>query len=181
VVHVGLAGADRDIARASVLLLRSGSEPDGLVWAPPAWSVPPPDEVGPLAPGAESKSFLDIRLISEGGLQTASQKRVWVHEVQALVEGEDPSPFVRAVAAADLANPFGNFGDEGLSFINADLSVYLGRLPAGEWIGLEIAARTGSAGVATVAANLYDIQGAVGHCSVASVASPFRAPSSNPT
>jgi hypothetical protein len=181
VVQVGLTCAGREAARASVLLLRPGSEPAGRVWAPTTWSVPSPDQVGPLAPGAEGRAFLDIRLITEGGLQTPTQKRVWVREVQALVEGETPSPFVRAVAAADLANPFGNFGDEGLSFINADLSVYLGRLPVGEWMGLEVVARTSSAGVATVAANLYDAEGGFGHCSVASVASLFGGPPSNPT
>jgi acyl-CoA thioesterase len=181
VVEVGLVCGGRQIARGSVLLLRSGSEPAGRVWTPQPWSVPPPGQVGSLAPGVEEKASLDIRLISEGGLSAVTQKQLWISEVQALVEGEEPSAFVRAVAAADLANPFGNFGDQGLSFINADLSVYLGRLPVGEWIGLEVAARTSAAGVATVAANLYDTRGAIGHCSVASVASLFRAPATNPT
>jgi hypothetical protein len=181
VVQVVLSCGGRDVARASVLLLRSGSVPAGRVWSPAPWSVPPPDEVGSLSAGVESKAFLDIRLITEGGLPTPSQKRLWIREVAALVEGEEASPFVRAVAAADLANPFGNFGEQGLSFINADLTVYLGRLPVGEWIGLEVVARTSSGAVATVAAMLYDTQGAIGHCSVASVASEFSAPSSNPT
>jgi hypothetical protein len=181
VVQVVLSCGGRDVAHASVLLLRPGAEPAGRVWAPAPWSVPPPDQVGYLSAGVEGKAFLDIRLITEGGLPTASQKRLWIREVEALVEGEHASPFVRAVGAADLANPFGNFGDQGLSFINADLTVYLGRLPVGEWIGLEVATRTGSGGVAAVAANLYDTQGAIGHCSVASVASEFTAPASNPT
>jgi Acyl-CoA thioesterase C-terminal domain/Acyl-CoA thioesterase N-terminal domain len=181
VVLVGMACAGRDVARASVLLLRSGSGPEGRVWTPSPWSVPAPDEVGSLAPGTEAKASLDIRLITEGGLLAVTQKRLWIREVQALVEGEEPSPFVRAVAAADLANPFGNFGDQGLSFINADLTVYLGRLPVGEWIGLEVASRTAAAGVATVAANLHDSHGAIGHCSAASVASLFGGPPTDPT
>jgi hypothetical protein len=181
VVQVVLGCRGRDVARASVLLLRSGSEPAGRVWTSAAWSVPEPGRVGSLAAGVEGKAFLDIRLMTQGGLQAASQKRLWIREVQALVEGEEPSPFVRAVAAADLVNPFGNFGDKGLSYINADLTLYLGRLPIGEWIGLEVAARTSSAGVAAVVARLYDTQGAIGHCSVASVASQFTAPTTNPT
>ena len=84
--------------------------------------------------------------------------------------GRRAIPFVRAVAAADLANPFGNFGEEGLAFINADLSVYLGRLPVGEWIGLEIASRTSTGGVAVVSGDLFDLEGSVGHCGVGSVA-----------
>ena len=170
VVHVTLSCAGRHVARASALLLRPGAEPPGRVWAPPPWSVPAPGDVAVMGTDPSKRAFLDIRLITEGGLPVVTQKQLWIGEVQPLVDGEEWSPFARAVAAADLANPFGNFGEAGLSFINADLSVYLGRPPVGGWIGLEVATRTASGGGSVVAANLYDSEGGVGHCSVASVA-----------
>ena len=170
VVHVGLRCGDRDVAHASVMLLRAGSEPPGRVWQPAPWSVPTPDQLGNLAPDSTERSFLDIRPITEGGLATATQKRLWISEVQSLVAGEEPSPFVRAVAAADLANPFGNFGEQGLSHINSDLTVYLGRMPVGPWIGLEILSRSSAGGVSVVAGTLHDLEGLFGHCSVGAVA-----------
>lgn len=166
-VQMVLHCAGREAARASALLLRPGPHPPGQVWSPPAWTVPPPDSVPPG--DALDVAHLDIRLLTEGGLYAVTQKQLWVREVHDLVEGDPFSPFQRAVAAADLANPFGNFSDEGLSFINADLTVYVGRPPVGEWMGLEILTRTSCAGISAVAANLYDLQGPVGHTSVASV------------
>ena len=140
------------------------------MWGPDSWSVPDPEDLSSSVEEDDELASLDIRIISPGGLTAVGQKRLWVREIRPLVEGEETSSFVRAVAAADLANPFGNIGESGLAFINADLSVYVGRLPVGKWIGLEIAARSASGTVATVGANLYDCQGAFGTGSVASVA-----------
>jgi Thioesterase-like superfamily len=170
VVHVVVTCAGREAARASALLLRPGPEPEGRVWGPESWSVPDPGDLSPSVEEDDELASLDIRMISPGGLTVATQKRLWVREIRPLVEGEETSSFVRAVAAADLANPFGNIGEAGLAFINADLTVYVGRLPVGQWIGLEIAARSGSGAVANVGANLYDCEGGFGSGSVASVA-----------
>jgi hypothetical protein len=132
--------------------------------------VPNPGDLSSSIEEDDELASLEIRMISSGGLSIASQKRLWVREIRPLVDGEETSPFVRAVAAADLANPFGNIGESGLAFINADLTVYVGRLPVGQWIGLEIATRTASGAVATVGANLYDCEGRFGLGSVGSAA-----------
>ena len=167
--------AGHEVARASALLLRSGAQPAGGVWGPEPWAVPSPDSLAPMAADPDQGGFLDVRIVSEGGFMSKAQKRLWVREVRPLVDGEEPSPFVRAVAAADLANPFSNSGDAGLHFINADLTVYLGRLPVGEWIGLEVAGRTSADGIAASTCNLYDASGPVGHCAVGAVANePFN-------
>ena len=162
--------AGREVVRAAALLLRAGPQPPGRVWEPEPWSVPGPDRLEPMAPEAQDRSFLDLRPLTEGGFSAVVQKRLWVREVQPLVAGEEPSPFVRAVAAADLANPFSNSGDAGLAFINSDLTVYLARLPVGEWIGLEVAGRTGADGISVARCDLYDTVGGIGHCAVGSVA-----------
>jgi hypothetical protein len=170
VVHLVVMCGGREVARASALLLRPGPQPEGRVWNPDWWSVPDPGDLPPSVDEDDELASLEIRMISPGGLSVASQKRLWVREIRPLVEGEETSSFVRAVAAADLANPFGNIGESGLAFINADLTVYVGRQPVGQWIGLEIASRSSSGATATVGANLYDCEGGFGTGSVASVA-----------
>lgn len=173
--EVVITCAGHEVARASALLLRTGPEPAGAVWGPEPWSVPAPAGLAPMAADPDQGGFLDVRIVTEGGFTAVAQKRLWIREVRPLVEGEEPSPFVRAVAAADLANPFSNSGEAGLHFINADLTVYLGRLPDGDWIGLEVAGRTSADGVSVATCNLYDGSGAVGHCAVGSVANqPFN-------
>jgi hypothetical protein len=167
--------AGHEVARASALLLRAGAQPAGGVWGPEPWSVPSPDSLAPMAADPDQGGFLDVRIVSEGGFTAVAQKRLWIREVRPLVEGEEASPFVRAVAAADLANPFSNSGEAGLDFINADLTVYLGRMPVGEWVGLEVAGRTSADGISVATCNLYDGSGAVGHCAVGAVANqPFN-------
>jgi hypothetical protein len=34
--------------------------------------------------------------------------------------------------------PFANSGDQGLQFINADIILYLRRLPVDDWLGFEV-------------------------------------------
>jgi hypothetical protein len=171
-VEVRINCAGHEVARASVLMLREGEAPDGRVWSPPPWEVPGPDRLPESPPPEEGRSFpMDIRRVDgEGGFWTFGRKRIWVREVTPLVEGEVFGPFTRVVAASDLANPFANSGDHGLGFINADLTVYLARLPAGEWVGLDVTTHVSQGAVAVGACDLYDRTGRLGTATVAAVA-----------
>src|SRR5262249_23075657 len=87
-----------------------------------------------------------------------------------LVAEEEPSPVVRAALASDLPNPLANSSPEGLQFINADLTLFLGRPPESEWIGLEVADHLGADGVAIGSCPLYDTSGPIGWSSVCALA-----------
>jgi acyl-CoA thioesterase len=91
---------------------------------------------------------------------------VWLREERELVAGVPLTPFMRAAIAADLANPFANSGDRGLGYINSDVTLYLHRLPAGEWIGMEVVNHHATDGVAIGQVVLYDRAGAIGTSSV---------------
>jgi len=168
----------REVVRAHALLLRRGEQPTGQVWTEPPWSAPGPEELPPPAPSDEPRGFgaPELRMVSPGGFTDHGQKRLWLRERRALVAGEPLSPVARIVMAADLANPLANWSDAGLQFINADLTVYLVRDAATEWIGLEVAGHLSDAGVAFGHCNLYDIGGPIGHCSVAAAANPVLLP-----
>lgn len=170
-VRVGCAGVE--VARAGILMLRAAEEPEGAVWSPPDWQVPDPEDVPEADPPEGGRTFpLDIRRVGEGGFWGFGRKRAWVREVRDLVAGEALGPFARVVAAADLANPFANSGDHGLAFINADLTVYLARLPADPWIGLDVTTHVHDGSVAVGGCDLYDRGGRLGTATVASVANP---------
>ncbi|HZT66816.1 MAG TPA: acyl-CoA thioesterase domain-containing protein [Acidimicrobiales bacterium] len=172
VAEVILTISEVEVARASAVLLRRSEPPTGRVWAPPTWSAPPPEVVAP-PPDEPGRRFpMDLRPMTPGGFWAFAQKRLWAREVRALVEDEEPSPFVRVSAAADLANPLSNSGEHGLAFINADLSVYLARPPGDEWVGLEVSGHVADGGTAVGWCNLYDRQGPIGQCTVCSVANP---------
>ena len=86
--------------------------------------------------------------------------------------GSPLTPFVRVAVAADYASPLANYGEEGLGYINSDVTIYLHRLPTTEWIGFEVTNHQATAGVAIGQCFLYDESGSIGTASVAALAQP---------
>jgi hypothetical protein len=169
VVDVSIRSGEVELARASALLLRTGPHPDGTTWRAPDWDAPLPDSL-PSPENGDSDGGWDLRLLTPGGFWTAEHKRLWARDRWRLVAGEEPSPAVRAALAADLPNPLANSSAEGLQFINADLTLILGRLPVSEWIGLDVSGHLGHDGVAVGSCTLYDTSGAIGWSSVCAIA-----------
>jgi acyl-CoA thioesterase len=112
----------------------------------------------------------------DGAFGTVEQKRCWMRENRELIAGEPLTPFIRAAVACDFTNPFANSGDRGLEFVNADITLYLHRLPAGEWIGFEVNSHQSSEGVAVAECTLYDTEGAIGTSAVCGVGQRRRTP-----
>jgi acyl-CoA thioesterase len=112
----------------------------------------------------------ELRPITAGGFGADKQKRTWFRDTRNLVAGEELSPLVRAALASDFTNPFANSSDQGLHFINADITMYLARLPHGEWIGFEVTGHISSEGIAVGQCTMYDTHGAIGLSSVSAVA-----------
>ena len=162
-----------EYARASVVMLRRAEQPSGDVWSPPSWDAPGPGDLPvPDLPDGPPGWMVpwETRPITRGGFGAHEQKRTWLREVRELVAGEALTPFVRVATAADFANPLANSGSQGLEFINADITLYLGRLPADEWVGFEVARHVSAEGVAIGECVVYDTGGPIGTSTVCSVA-----------
>ena len=169
VVDVSIRSGDVEVARASALLLRTGVHPDGVMWRAGDWDAPRPETL-PAPDDADEDRGWDIRVLTPGGFWTAERKRIWTRDRWQLVAGEELSPVVRAALAADLPNPLANSSTAGLQFINADLTLVLGRLPTSDWIGLEVSDHVGHDGVAVGSCTMYDTSGAIGWSSVCAIA-----------
>jgi acyl-Coa thioesterase superfamily protein/acyl-CoA thioesterase superfamily protein len=156
--------------RATCQLLRKTERPEGTVWKPPSWDAPRPEDIAPPEPrNTPMGGMWAMRPIS-GGFGTVGQKRTWMSEVRELVEGRALTPFVRVAVAADFASPFANAGDQGLKYINTDVTVYLHREPVGEWVGFEVINHGDTAGVGIGETLLYDIDGPIGSASCCALA-----------
>jgi acyl-CoA thioesterase len=57
-----------------------------------------------------------------------------------------------------------------LSFVNADITLYLHRLPAGEWLGFEVISHQSAGGIAVGETTMYDEEGPIGKSIVCAVA-----------
>ncbi|HEY1573716.1 MAG TPA: acyl-CoA thioesterase domain-containing protein [Pseudonocardiaceae bacterium] len=162
------------VAKASAVLLRLGEQPPGRVPATPAWDAPPPEH---MPPPRQTRYPTRAWRFTEDNAQirhwsARGRRRIWLRETCELVAGEPISPLVRAALAADSASPLAHAADSGLEFINADYTLYLGRLPVGDTIGLESGGHTSDRGVAVGHCTMHDLTGPVGYCMTAAVANP---------
>jgi len=184
-LHAELVQSDTVVAQASALLLRRGEQPPGAVWTsevviPP----PPPDPDGPLdavsmmiraygrGPDGAGVNF-DLSEWGHNG-----PKYVWMRDVLPLVAGQPMTPLIRAAMAGDVASSLTHYGTAGLHYINADYTVTLSRLPVGSDIGLAALTHSGTAGVATGSAAMFDRQGLIGTATATALANPGFAPRS---
>lgn len=158
------------LARASCILLRRTDNPEGRVWSQPVWEVPAADTIKPGPVTGTREPMWDSRTIGDRGFGTFSQRRMWMRENRALIEGVELTPFLRAASACDFANPFANSSDQGLQFVNTDITLYLHRLPEGEWVGFEVAAHNSADGIAVGECAMYDEQGPIGRSTVVGLA-----------
>jgi len=173
VVDAECSSAGVPLARASVVLLRRTGNPEGIVWSPPAWDVPPPDSIAAPATRGREPAW-ETRTIGHG-FGSTGQKRAWLRDNRQLIDGIKLTPFARVALMADFTNPFGNSGSKGLEFVNADITLYLHRLPAAEWLGFEVTAHHSHEGIAVAECAIYDEGGAIGRSVVCAVANR-RAP-----
>ena len=76
------------------------------------------------------------------------------------------SPFQRVCPLADSGNATSRNGEpEEFSFVNADLTISLHRLPVGEWIGSQAVSHWEPNGIGVADARLLDRQGPIGTAS----------------
>lgn len=110
---------------------------------------------------------MEVRFV-EGGFTEPGPARAWLRMRVPLIEGEEPSPRDRLLAAADSGNGVSSPLDyRRYIFINTDLTVNLRRLPEGEWIGLDAVSYAESNGVGLCDAALHDERGMIGRATQA--------------
>lgn len=81
----------------------------------------------------------------------------------ALVQGEEVAPLSRVFALADSGNGISATVDfSKWVFINPDLTVYLHRMPVGEWVCLDAATTIEPTGIGLATSTLSDATGVIG-------------------
>ena len=158
-----------EVARAAALRVRS-EELD----LPRVENVPTMGEPGAAKPfdldvqftreggGVGFWSAMEVRLV-HGSWAESGPAAVWFRLRFPIVGGEDPSPLQRVTAAADFGNGISASLERGkYLFINPDLTVYLHRYPAGEWVGLDATTAVEPLGVGLAASLLHDEHGVIG-------------------
>jgi hypothetical protein len=116
----------------------------------------------PVAYDVGYHTAMEVRF-AEGSFMEPGPATAWMRMRVPLVEGEEPSPLVRVLAAADSGNGVSNVLDfQRYLFINADLTVHLVRYPVGEWVCLRAATSIDGVGVGLADTALHDERGQIG-------------------
>ncbi len=167
VVDLSLGSGGRELARARALIARTDDRQLREVWSTKPWDLPHPETLV-VPDGMEDNDVWEFREGPEGFFGSA-RSRGWTRDNAQLLAGETVTPFVRVATAADLASPVANWGDGGLDFINADITLNLARLPVSDWIGFETIFHRNAAGVSAASCAVHDLDGPIGLSTVSSV------------
>jgi hypothetical protein len=162
------------VARASSIFLRRSVQPAVLPWTSDIGMPPMPME--PAEFDDSAPIFIEPfgRDASDGGnpWQHFGPRFAWIRHIHALVDDEEPTPFVCAAMAIDVTASLTGFSETGLGFINADYTMTLCRLPHGPFIGLAALTHYSDAGIATGSASLFDVRGPIGTGVTTAAANP---------
>ena len=159
------------VARAALQQIHTADVPvptDGpaRVWAAVPPSAPedePESTMRRLATEIAFHASSTEHRSTDGLILSVSAARDWIRVKLPLFPGEDLTPLERVVAAADFGNgvsaslPF-----ERYTFVNADLTVHLFRLPVDEWVLLDAVTHAGDLGVGLAESALSDRLGLIG-------------------
>lgn len=169
-VEASLLHGDSEVARCTALRIRRSEMP--LPSDLPRIPSPPAPEGGlasmpPWAASVGYRAFhsagVEHRFVA-GSFDRPGAATDWIRLRVSLIGGEPISPLSRVAAAADFGNGVSWILNrtDGYSFINPDLTVYVHRLPAGEWVCLDAATYVSAHGIGLAESQLFDEQGPIG-------------------
>ena len=140
--------------------------------APEPAAVPGPDSAAtqaffPVPWDVGYHTAMEVRFV-EGGFVEPGPARAWMRMRVPLIEGEEPRPLDRVLAAADSGNGVSAPLDyRRYIFINTDLTVNLRRLPEGEWVCLDAVTYPEPSGIGLSDSALHDERGMIGRATQA--------------
>lgn len=160
-----------EVARATGLRIRRGEvqlpEP-----RQPALAAPPHFSLGRDRSDREPSSVhavvfhrvaVEHRVVA-GGYELPGPAIDWIRVRHPLVAGEPTSALCRTMMAADFGSglSIGLDRNQGYTFINADLTVYLHREAEGEWICVDARSEVSPLAIGVTESRLWDEQGPIG-------------------
>ena len=114
------------------------------------------------------RSIFEVLEIRAGDIR-ADGERGWARLNATIVDGEPGSDLAHAAVVADLAAGMTNTRRGVVEFINADVSLFLERVPAGEWLRLDLERPDLASGIAVASASIGDRSGPAGQAVMTSV------------
>jgi hypothetical protein len=164
-VEASLWRDQSEVARATALCIRRANVdvPESLEPLPHILPETIGQWTGSYRSGPAYHSVgVEIRTSSEARGELAPNW-AWFRLRLPLLPGEEPSGLVRVCAAADFPSGISYVVDpRNITYVNPDLSVYVHRLPLGEWVMVDACTWLQPYGAGFAEGALYDEKGRIG-------------------
>jgi len=109
-----------------------------------------------MAPEVGYHQGIEARFV-EGSWLELGHAAAWLRMLVPLLPGEEPSPLVRVLVAADSGNGVGAALDTSAwTFVNLETTIHVHAYPGGEWVGLESSAAVRPSGVGVSRTTIHD-------------------------
>jgi hypothetical protein len=165
--EASLVQAGKPVARCTALFLKMDltARPSSATGGAPP-STPEHGRAIPPHVKGWSPFFTSVETrVVEGDLLKPGPASAWFNLGRPLLLGEENSPMVHAVSAADLASGISAVVDlRTWSFINADLTLVFWRVPRPPWILLAAETHVGDRGTGVATGLLSDLDGPFAQC-----------------
>jgi hypothetical protein len=152
------------LARAWRMLIEKATLPTGTRSTAPL----APPSAGQARPFFETgydvgyHTAMDVRFV-RGEFRELGPAAAWMRMRVGLIAGEEPSPLVRVLVAADTGNGISAVLDHQTHvFVNTDLTVHLHRLPRDLWVRLDAETTIDADGIGLATSTLSDEDGTIG-------------------
>jgi len=175
VIDVSVIANGKEVARGTGLKMapKNIELPDGMSVS--TETLPKPDEIPVTSMMGEEKAgkippglHYNLQTKRIDGFTAQGEGRAWFRMPVPLVAHKPMSPFVHMCLISDFGNGTGQFYvKNSAGSINADITLYLHRIPDGEWVGFDSKAHMQLNGIGVILTQLYDTKGPVGHISQA--------------
>lgn len=164
-IGVQLLAGGVEVVRANVLRIRAQD-----VALPPDVQLKPVTVPLPQRDGAPTVTHAHNPFLSGLSMQEARGSflkpgpgAIWFRANRPIIEGVAMTPLMRAAVTSDFCNGVSSTLDfTKYTFINADLTISLARMPVGEWILLDAESWMGENGAGIAFGGLADTQGYFG-------------------
>jgi len=159
-----LSAGGEEVMRAQAVRIRTLDidVPEPAATPPPGPEQGKPPRFFPTGVAVGYHTAMESAFI-RGNFTEMGGATAWMRMRHPLIAGEPVSPLARVLVAADSGNGVSSALDyRRWIFINPDLTVYLHRYPAGEWVCLDAETTVARRGVGLATSTLYDLQGEIG-------------------
>jgi Acyl-CoA thioesterase C-terminal domain/Acyl-CoA thioesterase N-terminal domain len=163
-VEASLWNGDVEVARTTAMRIRTAEVDVPVRDDPPPY--PGPEEFAEWTGSWRTGGvyhLLGVEVRSKRADAAAAPGWAWFRLKLPVVPGEEPSPLQRICAAADFPNGISFVVDPRVTtFVNPDLTVYVHRLPVGEWVLVDARSWLERQGTGMAEGNLFDRAGRLG-------------------